>query len=192
MKRTTLRASRGALLRAFVVVAVVFATPAVFGQEYPQEVSRLVSRVTVDGEPWVTPADEYDPSQRIIHGQNAEVDYPVELSRRQWERRLSGLEYHVLREAGTERAFSGDLYDNEEKGIYYSAATGQPLFSSEDKYESGTGWPSFTKPITPDAVAYKWDRGFFSRRIEVVDSLSGSHSGMSSPTVPSRRDSATA
>ncbi len=188
MNRITLRASRGALLRVFVAAAVILATPAVFGQdyttrmgdswrEYRQMVTPVVSRVMVDGEPWVTSTERYDPSRRIIHNQGAEVEYPVELSRRQWERRLGGLEYHVLREAGTERAFSGDLYDTKERGIYYSAATGQPLFSSEDKYESGTGWPSFTKPITPDAVAYKWDRGLFSRRIEVVDSLSGSHLG---------------
>ena len=175
--------------RTLIAVAVVvLVTPAVFGQdyttrmgeswrEYREAVTSVVSRVTVDGEPWVTSTEEYDPSRRIIHDRNVEVDYPVELSSRQWRRRLSRFEYHILREAGTERAFSGDLYDTEERGIYYSAATGQPLFSSEDKYESGTGWPSFTKPITPDAVAYKWDRGLLSRRIEVVDSLSGSHLG---------------
>ena len=86
-------------------------------------------------------------------------------------------QYRVLREEGTERAFTGPLNDNKRAGTYYSAATGQPLFRSEDKYDSGTGWPSFTKPIAPDAVAYVWDGGLFYRRIEVVDSLSGSHLG---------------
>lgn len=167
---------------------ILLAAPLGFGQDYTTKagsswmdhhelVSSLVSRVTVDGEQWVTDATRYAPDRRIIHDQNAEVDHPLELSDRTWRRRLSRLEYRVLREDGTERAFSGDLYDTKEKGIYYSAATGQPLFSSEDKYESGTGWPSFTKPISPDAVAYHWDTGLFSRRIEVVDSLSGSHLG---------------
>jgi methionine-R-sulfoxide reductase len=101
----------------------------------------------------------------------------VELPPSEWRSRLGDFEYYVLREDGTERAFDNPLYNNKRRGIYYSAATGQPLFSSEDKYESGTGWPSFTKPISPDAVAYFWDYGLFSRRIEVVDSLSGSHLG---------------
>lgn len=170
-----------------VVVAIVAAVP-LFGQDYSTKggsswidhhevVSPLVSDVMVDGERWVTGSAAYEPAGRLIHEQNAEVAYPVQLSTRAWRRRLGRLEYRILREDGTERAFSGDLYDTTEKGIYYSAATGQPLFSSEDKYDSGTGWPSFTRPIAPDAVAYHWDTGLFSRRIEVVDSLSGSHLG---------------
>jgi methionine-R-sulfoxide reductase len=87
------------------------------------------------------------------------------------------MQYKVLRKSATERAFDNSLYDEKRPGIYYSAATGQPLFSSDDKYESGSGWPSFTKPVAPDAVAYFWDTGLFSKRIEVVDSLSGSHLG---------------
>ncbi|NBC29515.1 MAG: peptide-methionine (R)-S-oxide reductase MsrB [Spirochaetes bacterium] len=140
-------------------------------------VSDAVEGIRVDGKPFVTSASSYDPSSRIIHDQGAEIDYPVELSESQWKRRLGDQEYYVLREDGTERAFDNPLYDNKERGIYYSAATGQPLFHSDDKYKSGTGWPSFTKPISPDAVAYMWDRGLFSRRIEVIDSLSGSHIG---------------
>jgi peptide methionine sulfoxide reductase msrA/msrB len=142
-----------------------------------EEVSRLVGDIEVDGKPYVVSAERYDPENRIIHDQRADIDYPVQLSERAWRRRLDSFEYRILRQAGTERAFSGDLYDNKRAGTYYSAASGQPVFHSEDKYTSGTGWPSFTKPISPDAVAYKWDRGIFSRRIEVVDSLSGSHLG---------------
>lgn len=142
-----------------------------------QTVSQLVQGITVNGKDYVTSADTYDPDNRIIHDMGTPISYPVELSERQWKRRLSDQEYYVLREDGTERAFQNPLYDNKERGIYYSAATGQPLFHSDDKYKSGTGWPSFTKPISPDAVAYMWDRGLFSRRIEVIDSLSGSHIG---------------
>lgn len=142
-----------------------------------QAVREAVTGIRVEGERYVRGGSGYDPDRRIIHDPTVDVDYPVELSESEWRSRLGDFEYYVLREDGTERAFDNPLYNNKRKGIYYSAATGQPLFSSEDKYDSGTGWPSFTKPISPDAVAYFWDYGLFSRRIEVVDSLSGSHLG---------------
>ncbi|MFW6355186.1 MAG: peptide-methionine (R)-S-oxide reductase MsrB [Spirochaetota bacterium] len=140
-------------------------------------VSHLVAPISVGGEQYVATTSTYSPEARIIHDQGTAIDYPVELPERSWRSRLTDQQYYVLREDGTERAFDNPLHDTKERGIYYSAATGQPLFHSDDKYDSGTGWPSFTKPITPDAVAYMWDRGFFSRRIEVIDSLSGSHLG---------------
>jgi peptide-methionine (R)-S-oxide reductase len=146
-------------------------------QERATIVAELTHGMTVGDLPYVATSSIYDPAARPIHDPRAEIDYPVQLSESQWRQQLGDERYHVLREDGTERAFRNELYDNHERGIYYSAATGQPLFSSEDKYDSGTGWPSFTKPITPDAVAYFWDYGLFSRRIEVVDSLSGSHLG---------------
>ncbi|MFP4535073.1 MAG: peptide-methionine (R)-S-oxide reductase MsrB [Spirochaetaceae bacterium] len=146
-------------------------------QSAHQAASELVQEVRVEEGRYVYDSKTYNVERRIIHDPGAEFDYPVELSDSQWRSRLSEMEYYVLREEGTERAFSDPLHDSKRKGIYYSAATGQPLFSSEDKYDSGTGWPSFTKPISPDAVAYFWDYGIFSRRIEVVDSLSGSHLG---------------
>jgi methionine-R-sulfoxide reductase len=105
------------------------------------------------------------------------LSYPIELSREQWQERLSDFEYHVLREKGTERAFTGKLNKEYRKGTYYSAATGQPLFSSETKFDSGTGWPSFYEPISPDAVRHIEDRSYGMYRIEVVDSSSGSHLG---------------
>lgn len=120
---------------------------------------------------------DYRPEDREILGESEQIDYPIELTDEQWREQLGEFEYYVLREKGTERAFTGPLYDNKERGIYYSRATGQPLFSSEDKYESGSGWPSFTKPISPHAIVYVEDNSLFSRRIEVVDSLSGSHLG---------------
>jgi methionine-R-sulfoxide reductase len=112
-----------------------------------------------------------------IEVQQAEKDYPFELSEREWRSRLSDFEYYVLREDGTERAFANELYDNKQDGIYYSRATGQPLFSSEHKYTSGTGWPSFWRPIDDDAVDYYIDRKMWMERIEVTDSSSGSHLG---------------
>lgn len=125
-----------------------------------------------------TPADwDYDPSERVIHDESAQIAYPIQLSESQWRERLGDFEYYVLRDKGTERAFSNPMHDNKQRGTYYSRATGQPLFSSEDKYDSRTGWPSFTRPINPDAIVYIEDTALFSRRIEVVDSLSGSHLG---------------
>lgn len=112
-----------------------------------------------------------------VNDKNEELDYPFELSEEKWKKRLSDFEYHVLREKGTERAFSGDLYDEKRPGTYYSAATGQPLFSSETKYTSGTGWPSFYEPVSEDAVKLIEDTSLGMRRVEVVDSSSGSHLG---------------
>jgi len=112
-----------------------------------------------------------------VHDKNEGPVFPVELSEEEWKKRLSDFEYHVLREKGTERAFSGELYDEKRAGTYYSAATGQPLFSSEAKYKSGTGWPSFYEPVSEDAVKLVEDTTLGMRRVEVVDSSSGSHLG---------------
>ncbi len=110
--------------------------------------------------------------------------YPIELSEAQWRERLTEFEYYVLREKGTERAFTGEYDGVYRPGIYYSRATGQPLFSSEHKYDSGTGWPSYWQPIHPDAVLYRIDDSLWMRRIEVVDSSSGSHLGHVFPDGP--------
>jgi methionine-R-sulfoxide reductase len=153
-------------------------------KEAAEQVSKLVSGIEVDGKPLVAQGAEYDPKNRPLHDERADMRFPVELSQKEWKERLDKQRYHILREQGTERAFTGALAANKKEGVYYSAATGQPLFSSEDKFESGTGWPSFTKPISPDAVAYRVDKSLFSRRIEVMDSLSGSHLGHVFPDGP--------
>jgi peptide-methionine (R)-S-oxide reductase len=120
---------------------------------------------------------DYNPATRRIFSDREEIGYPIERTEARWRELLRDFEYYVLREKGTERAFTGELNGNKARGIYYSRATGQPLFSSEDKYDSGSGWPSFTKPISPNAIVYVEDDSLFTRRIEVVDSLSGSHLG---------------
>ena len=103
--------------------------------------------------------------------------YPIQKTDEEWKKTLSDEQFRVLRKQGTERAFTGEYWDNKKKGIYYSAATGQPLFSSEHKYKSGTGWPSFYKPISKNAVKEIADRSYGMVRTEVVDSGSGSHLG---------------
>lgn len=103
--------------------------------------------------------------------------YPVQKTEKEWKEMLSEEQFYILRKKGTERAFTGEYWDNKKAGIYYSAATGQPLFSSEHKYRSGTGWPSFYQPISDDAVEEIADRSYGMVRTEVVDSGSGSHLG---------------
>ena len=125
-----------------------------------------------------------DWEQLKVLPEGAKIDYPIVLSDREWRERLGEFEYYVLRQKGTERAFTGKLDKEYEEGTYYSAATGEPLFSSEAKYDSGTGWPSFYEPIDPDAVTLIEDNTLFMRRVEVVDSSSGSHLGHVFPDGP--------
>ena len=100
-----------------------------------------------------------------------------EKSEEKWKKVLTPEQYHVLRKRGTESPFSGNLYYNKEKGVYTCAACGQELFSSDTKFESGTGWPSFSDVISSDRVKLKEDTSYFMNRIEVVCSRCGSHLG---------------
>src|ERR1700741_5097935 len=92
----------------------------------------------------------------------------IEKTEEEWRKELSPEQYHVLREAGTERAFTGAYWDNHEKGIYYCAACKLALFDSETKFESGTGWPSFYKPIADSTVLVVNDLSFNMVRDEVM------------------------
>ncbi len=103
--------------------------------------------------------------------------YAVTLSDAQWKAKLTPAQYYILRQQGTEPAGSGKYNHFYKKGMYYSAATLQPLFSSETKFDSGTGWPSFYAAISPDAVRLVKDHSGGGERVEVVDSKSGSHLG---------------
>ncbi|MEO6734020.1 MAG: peptide-methionine (R)-S-oxide reductase MsrB [Ferruginibacter sp.] len=103
--------------------------------------------------------------------------FPVKLTEEQWKAKLTSKQYYILRQEGTEYAGSGKYDHFHKKGTYYSAATLQPLFSSEAKFDSGTGWPSFYAPITPDAVMLVKDTSGGDVRWAVVDSKSGSHLG---------------
>ncbi len=90
---------------------------------------------------------------------------------------LTPLQYKVARENGTERAFDNEYWNNKKPGIYVDRVSGEPLFSSEDKFVSGTGWPSFTRPIVPENVVEKDDSSFFMKRIEVRSRHGQSHLG---------------
>ncbi|TSC83543.1 MAG: Peptide methionine sulfoxide reductase MsrA/MsrB [Parcubacteria group bacterium Gr01-1014_17] len=90
---------------------------------------------------------------------------------------LTPLQYKVTQKEGTEPPFKNEYDKNYAAGIYVDVVSGEPLFSSRDKYDSGTGWPSFVKPIAQDAVVEKDDKGFFSTRIEIRSVLADSHLG---------------
>lgn len=98
-------------------------------------------------------------------------------SDKEWKEKLTEEQYHVLREKGTERAFTGKYWDTKTPGVYKCAGCGAPLFSSETKFESGTGWPSFYKPLSPDAVSEESDNSFLMSRTEVVCARCGGHLG---------------
>jgi methionine-R-sulfoxide reductase len=91
--------------------------------------------------------------------------------------KLDKLEYYVTQKGGTERAFDNKYWDNHKQGIYVDIVSGEPLFSSTDKYNSGTGWPSFTKPIDPSFIKLDKDNSWFMSRTEVLSKNADSHLG---------------
>ena len=99
------------------------------------------------------------------------------MSKEELKKKLTPIQYKVTQEEGTEPAFHNEYWDNKKPGIYVDIVSGEPLFSSLDKYDSGTGWPSFTKPLEPGNVAEKQDRSFFTTRTEVRSKAANSHLG---------------
>ncbi len=102
----------------------------------------------------------------------------------EWRAELSPEQYRILREQGTERAFTGQYWDHHETGEYRCAACGEPLFSSTAKFDSGTGWPSFYQPLDADAVAEKTDSSHGMVRVEALCHRCGSHLGHVFPDGP--------
>ena len=101
-----------------------------------------------------------------------------------WKKELTSDEYYVLRQKGTERAFTGDLWDNKKKGVYSCAACELPLFESGTKFKSGTGWPSFYQPIDKYSVAEDSDKTFGMARVEVLCARCDGHLGHVFPDGP--------
>jgi peptide-methionine (R)-S-oxide reductase len=101
----------------------------------------------------------------------------IQKSEAEWREQLSPQQYQVLREKGTEQAFTGAYWDEHEQGVYRCAACGTELFRSDEKYDSGTGWPSFWEPASSDAVELHDDFSYFMNRIEVTCASCGSHLG---------------
>jgi peptide-methionine (R)-S-oxide reductase len=101
----------------------------------------------------------------------------VEKTDAEWRAQLTPEQYEVLRKKGTERPFTGKYWDNHADGVYRCAGCGNPLFSSATKFESGTGWPSFSEPVAPESVATEGDRSLFMKRTEALCGRCGGHLG---------------
>lgn len=113
------------------------------------------------------------PAQHKVHKTEAE-----------WRELLTPEQFHIMRQKGTERAFSGALVNNHEDGIYHCAACNAPLFTSDKKFESHSGWPSFWLPVSADAITASEDNSLGMRRIEVDCATCGSHLGHVFPDGP--------
>jgi methionine-R-sulfoxide reductase len=108
----------------------------------------------------------------------------VKPSKEELKKKLTPLQFEVTQEEGTERAFHNEYWDNKREGIYVDIVSGEPLFSSLDKYDSGTGWPSFSRPLEPGNIVEKQDRRLFMKRTEVRSKLGDSHLGHVFPDGP--------
>ena len=117
-------------------------------------------------------------------GTNQETMDKIVKSDAEWRAQLSPIEYKVARRAGTERAFTGEYWQTKAQGVYHCRCCDAPLFDSATKYDSGTGWPSFTEPVAAEAVATKSDRSLFMVRTEVLCSRCDAHLGHVFPDGP--------
>lgn len=99
------------------------------------------------------------------------------ISEEEWKKKLTKEQYYVLRQKGTEKPFTGEYWNNHDKGMYYCSGCGTPLFDSNTKFESGSGWPSFYAPIKEELISENKDSSFGMKRTEILCSKCGSHLG---------------
>ena len=140
-------------------------TEAAWGDEYQVDFTQFKDK---------QPMTNSEPKAKVTEASFSNFEKPAESELKE---RLSPLQFAVTQKAKTERAFANEYWDEHRAGIYVDIVSGEPLFSSADKFESGTGWPSFTKPIDEDFVVTKTDRSWFMTRTEVLSRFAGSHLG---------------
>jgi peptide-methionine (R)-S-oxide reductase len=116
--------------------------------------------------------------------QNAIAGKKIVKTEAEWRELLTPEQFHVMREGGTERPFTGKLVDNHDDGIYHCGACNAPLFTSDKKFESGSGWPSFWLPVSPDAIQAHEDNSLGMKRVEVTCATCGAHLGHVFPDGP--------
>ena len=132
---------------------------------------------TLDADPMAKGNNPADVRPSVVSPEQAALRGYSKPSPQEIKKKLTDIQYRVTQSDGTEPPFVNDYWNNHEAGLYVDVVTGEPLFSSRDKYESGTGWPSFTKPISPDAVITKRDKSLFTERVEVRSRYGESHLG---------------
>ncbi len=138
----------------------------------PRQPGRKVALLAVLAALLLAPA-----AGRVSGGEKENHAMKPTRSESQWRHLLTPEQYHVLREKGTEPPFSGRYYHHHAKGVYHCAGCGRALFSSQDKFDSGSGWPSFTRPVQPGAVATRPDHSLGMNRQEVFCPACGGHLG---------------
>lgn len=106
------------------------------------------------------------------------------MNEKELKAKLTPLQYKVTQEGGTEPPFDNEYWDNKKAGLYVDVVSGEPLFSSLDKYDSGTGWPSFTKPLDKDSMVFSEDNKLRTTRTEVASKKAGTHLGHVFPDGP--------
>ncbi|WP_367106010.1 peptide-methionine (R)-S-oxide reductase MsrB [uncultured Psychrobacter sp.] len=116
-------------------------------------------------------------TSKVVTSSGFNPDTFVKPSQEELKSKLSEIQYKVTQQDGTERAFKNEYWDNKEPGIYVDVVSGEPLYSSRDQYKSGTGWPSFTRPLNDNMVVEKEDKGFFTTRTEIRSRYADSHVG---------------
>jgi len=121
--------------------------------------------------------DDMKKDEKMMEGDTMKKSQAIIPTDAELRNRLTPLQYKVTRKDGTEPPFNNTYWNNHEAGIYVDIISGAPLFSSTDKYESGTGWPSFTRPLNPDEIVEKEDRSFFSVRTEIRSKQADAHLG---------------